>query len=291
MKLLDGQAIATDVQKHLSERVRKLSVKGIIPGLAAVLVGDDPASALYVSNKSKAANSIGVYTKTQSMPADVSTNELLETIESLNQDDNIHGIIVQLPLPPHINRDEVASCISLAKDVDGAHPVSMGKLARGEESFVPPTPLGIVEILRHSNIKYDACHIVICGRSNLVGRPLSLLLQRKLTGGNATVTVCHSKTTDLGIYTTQADILVTAMGEPNLITKDMVKKGAIVIDVGTNRVPDSKKKQGYRFVGDVDFDNVSTVASAITPVPGGVGPMTVTMLLSNTVLATERSQN
>jgi methylenetetrahydrofolate dehydrogenase (NADP+)/methenyltetrahydrofolate cyclohydrolase len=291
VNLLDGQAIATEVQEHLSDRARNLSAKGIIPGLAAVLVGDDPASGLYVGNKSRAANNIGVHANTHKMSANVSTAELLATVENLNRDNDIHGIIVQLPLPPHINPDEVASTISPTKDVDGAHPISMGKLARGEEAFVPPTALGIVEILERSNIKYDDCHVVICGRSNLVGRPLSLLLQRKVTGGNATVTICHSKTVGLGNYTRQADILITAMGQPNLVTKDMVKEGAIVIDVGTNRIPDPKKKQGYRFVGDVDFDNVSKIASAITPVPGGVGPMTVTMLLWNTVLATERSHN
>lgn len=291
MNLLDGQAIAVEVQKDLSERVRKLSAQGIVPGLAAILVGDDPASGLYVDNKSKAANNIGAYTETHKMKADVSADTLLTTINSLNQDPKINGIIVQLPLPEHINSDEIAASISLDKDVDGAHPTSMGKLARGEESFVPPTPLGIVEILDRSDIKYDDCHIVICGRSNLVGRPLSLLLQRKLTGGNATVTVCHSRTVNLGQYTTQADILIAAIGRPNLITKTMVKRDAVVIDVGTNRIPDPQKKQGYRFVGDVDFDNVKSLASAITPVPGGVGPMTVTMLLSNTVQAAERSQN
>ncbi len=289
MNLLDGEAIAAEVQKELSERVRKLSMNGVVPGLAAVLVGDDPASGLYVGNKSKAANSIGVYTETHKMGADTSTNTLLGTIKSLNQNAKIHGIIVQLPLPSHINSDEVAAAIALEKDVDGAHPTSMGRLARGEEAFVPPTPLGIVEILERSNIQYDNGHIVICGRSNLVGRPLSLLLQRKITGGNATVTVCHSKTVGLEQYTTQADVLIAAMGRPNLITKTMVKQDAVIIDVGTNRVPDSQKKQGYRFVGDVDFDNVRSLASAITPVPGGVGPMTVTMLLSNTVFAAERS--
>lgn len=289
-ELINGKKIAAEIRSELAEEVRRLSESGTPPGLAAVLVGDDPASALYIGNKERAAADVGVVTETFRLPASASESDVLHLVGQINGDGRFHGIIVQLPLPPQVNADRVALAILPEKDVDGAHPVSMGKLARGEETFVPPTPLGIQKLLIRSGIEVEGRHVVVCGRSNLVGRPVALLLQQKGVGANATVTVCHTGTIDLARYTREADILITAMGQPGLISGDMVKPGAVVIDVATNQVPDASKRQGFRFVGDVDFEGAKEVTSAITPVPGGVGPMTVAMLLSNTVTAAKNAR-
>ena len=286
-KIIDGKAIAEAVRSELKERVAALSAKGTTPGLGVILVGDNPASRSYVTAKERACESIGIYSDDNRLPADTSETDLLNKINQMNQDSRIHGILVQLPLPKHIDESTVLLAIDPAKDVDGFHPMNVGKMMIGEETFFPCTPHGVVQMLMRSGIETAGKHVVVVGRSNILGKPVANLLWQKKEGANATVTLCHTGTTDLGSFSRQADILIAASGWPNTVTTDMVKPGAVVIDVGVNRVEDASKKNGYRLVGDVDFDGVSTVASHITPVPGGVGPMTITMLLYNTVLSAE----
>lgn len=290
-QIISGTDIAKEIRGELKERVSRLKAEqGITPGLATVLVGEDPASQMYVGMKNRAAGDMGIHSRQHTLPADTSQEELLGLVRGLNADPQIHGILVQLPLPDHIDEGAVIETIDPAKDVDGFHPMSVGRLATDSGQFFPPcTPQGVVEMLVRSGHDPSGKHVVIVGRSNIVGRPLASLLLRKGRGGNATVTVCHSRTADLAAETRRADILVVAMGRPEMITADMVRPGAVVIDVGTNRVDDPDSERGYRVCGDVLFDEVSEVATAISPVPGGVGPMTITMLLSNTVESAVRA--
>ena len=286
-KIIDGKAISEAIRSELKERVVALSAKGITPGLGVILVGDNPASRSYVTAKERACESIGIYSDDNRLPEDTSEADLLMKITQMNEDARIHGILVQLPLPKHIDESTVLLAIDPAKDVDGFHPMNVGKMMIGEETFFPCTPHGVVQMLMRSGIEPAGKHVVVVGRSNIVGKPVANMLLQKKEGANATVTLCHTGTTDLPSFTRQADILIAASGWPNTVTTDMVKPGAVVIDVGVNRVEDASKKSGYRLVGDVDFNGISEVASHITPVPGGVGPMTITMLLYNTVLSAE----
>lgn len=287
-KLISGNEVAAQIREELKERVKRLKEKGITPALAVVLVGEDPASVSYVTAKAKGAEEIGMYEETVRLPANTAEEEVLKTVDRLNKDPKFHGILVQLPLPKHIDTEKVINYISPEKDVDGFHPVNVGKLLRGEPCPLPCTPHGVQQLLVRSGYDPDGKHVVICGRSNIVGKPLAAILMQKKKGANATVTVCHTGTKDMAKFTRQADILVAAMGSPKAITADMVREGTVVIDVGVNRVEDKTRERGFRLVGDVDFDAVKEKAEAITPVPGGVGPMTVTMLLMNTVEAAER---
>ncbi len=274
------------MRAELGGDIAQLKERGVTPGLAAVLVGDNLASATYVRMKGKACDEIGLYHETITRPADMTEADLLALVDQLNADPRIHGILVQLPLPTHINAGRVLLRIDPAKDVDGFNPVNVGKVSSGDPSgFRPATPYGVQQLLVRSGIETSGANVVIVGRSNIVGRPMAALLLQDGPGGNATVTVCHSRTRNMPSVTRQADILIVAMGKPEFVTGDMVRPGAVVIDVGVNRVDDPTAKQGYRLVGDVKFSEASTVASAITPVPGGVGPMTITMLLVNTVQA------
>ncbi len=290
-QIISGTEIAKAIRGELKDRVAALlAEQGVTPGLATVLVGDDPASQMYVGMKNRVAGEMGIHSRQHTLPADTSQAELLGLVTGLNADPAIHGILVQLPLPKHIDEGAVIETIDPSKDVDGFHPVSVGRLATDSGAFFPPcTPAGVVEMLLRSGHDPAGKHVVVVGRSNIVGRPLASLLLRKARGGNATVTVCHSRTPDLGEETRRADILVVAMGRPEMITADMVRPGAVVIDVGTNRVDDPSSERGYRVCGDVLFDEVKEVAGAISPVPGGVGPMTITMLLSNTVESAARA--
>ncbi len=281
-KLIDGKAIAAQIREDLTSEVAQLKEKGIVPGLATVLVGDDEASKLYVGMKQKACEKIGVYSEQHTIPADVSENELLDLIKELNNNPKINGILVQLPLPGAIDSNKVLLAIDPSKDVDGFHPVTIGRLnskksikeIEEDDIFISCTPYGIIHLLRHTGVKMEGSEAVVVGRSNIVGKPVAMLLLAE----NATVTVCHSRTKDLGEIIRRADIVIAAIGKPKMITVDMVKEGAVVIDVGSP-------------VGDVDFENVIEKASAITPVPGGVGPMTITMLLSNTVKSAKLAKN
>ena len=282
-QLIDGKQIAAEMRAELKQAAAELTAAGTQPGLGVVLIGDDPASRSYVSAKEKACAETGIYSDDNHLPADTSQAELLALIDRLNHDPKIHGILVQLPLPRHINESEALLAIDPAKDVDGFHPVNVGKMVIGEKAFLPCTPHGVVQMLARSGVKTSGAHVVVVGRSNIVGKPVANLLLQKKENANATVTICHTGTPDMGRFTRDADILIVAAGRPHTITADMVKPGAVVIDVGVNRVDDATRKAGYRLVGDVDFDPVSRVASLITPVPGGVGPMTITMLLYNTV--------
>jgi methylenetetrahydrofolate dehydrogenase (NADP+)/methenyltetrahydrofolate cyclohydrolase len=284
-KIISGRAVADEIRAELRERVAELrDERGVTPGLATVLVGDDPASHQYVGMKNKAAAEMGIHSRQITLAADTPEAELLGLVAGLNADPEIHGILVQLPVPAHIAEGRVIETIHPMKDVDGLHPMSVGRLATDSgDFFAPCTPAGVLEMLIRSGYDPAGQHVVVVGRSNLVGRPLASLLLRKGRGGNATVTVCHSRTRDLGSVTRTADILVVAMGRAETITGDMVRPGAVVIDVGTNRVEDPRSAKGYRVCGDVLFEEVVVVAGAISPVPGGVGPMTITMLLSNTV--------
>jgi methylenetetrahydrofolate dehydrogenase (NADP+)/methenyltetrahydrofolate cyclohydrolase len=287
-KIISGAEVAAEIRQELKSRVKKIRGKGITPALAVVLVGEDPASISYVTAKARGADEIGMYEETIRLPADTSEKMVIDTVERLNKDEKFHGLLVQIPLPKHIDTEKVISAISPEKDVDGSHPVNIGKALRGEPCPLPCTPHGVQEILIRSGNSPEGKHVVICGRSNLVGKPLAAILMQKKKGANATVTICHTGTKDIGYFSRQADILVAAMGAPKTITADMVKDGAVVIDVGVNRIEDKTREKGFRLVGDVDFDTVKEKASTITPVPGGVGPMTVTMLLMNTVEAAER---
>ncbi|NLL57163.1 MAG: bifunctional 5,10-methylene-tetrahydrofolate dehydrogenase/5,10-methylene-tetrahydrofolate cyclohydrolase [Firmicutes bacterium] len=282
-KIISGNEVAAEIRAELKTRVAELKEKGIHPGLGVVLVGEDPASVSYVTSKAKGSQEIGMFEETIRLPADVPEEEVLKVIDKLNNDPKFSGILVQLPLPDHISVEKVISYISPEKDVDGFHPVNLGKLLRGEPCPLPCTPHGVQQLLVRSGNDPSGKHVVVCGRSNIVGKPLAAILMQKAKGANAVVTVVHTGAKDISYYTKQADILVAAMGRPQAITADMVREGTVVIDVGVNRIPDSSKKSGFRLAGDVDFGPVSEKASYITPVPGGVGPMTVTMLLYNTV--------
>jgi methylenetetrahydrofolate dehydrogenase (NADP+)/methenyltetrahydrofolate cyclohydrolase len=284
-KIIDGKAVAAQIREELKAEVEAIKAQGGAPGLAVVLVGDDPASQVYVRNKQKACEEIGVASFGHFLPAETTEAYLLELVDVLNADPKVHGILVQLPLPRHIDEKKVVNTILPAKDVDGLHPANVGKLLTGEDTLVSCTPQGCQELITRSGYDPSGKHVVIVGRSNLVGKPLAAILMQKARGANATVTICHSGTRHIGAYTRQADILVTAMGKPGFVTADMVREGVVVIDVGTTRVEDASKKSGYRLAGDVDFASVEPKAEAITPVPGGVGPMTITMLLKNTVKA------
>jgi methylenetetrahydrofolate dehydrogenase (NADP+) / methenyltetrahydrofolate cyclohydrolase len=288
-KLIDGKAVASQMRAELKAEVTRLFEHNVVPGLGVVLVGDDPASNSYVTAKEKACEEIGVYSDDNRLPADTSQEELLALVERMNRDPKIHGILVQLPLPKHINDEKVLLAIDPRKDVDGFHPVNVGRMVVGHEGFLPCTPHGVIQLLLRSNVKLDGAEVVIVGRSNIVGKPLANMLIQKSPTGNATVTICHTRTKDVARHTRTADIVIAAAGKPNTITADMVKDGVVVIDVGVNRVPDAAKKNGFRLVGDVDFDAVSRKAALITPVPGGVGPMTITMLLYNTVASARRA--
>ncbi len=287
-RIIDGKAIAADMREEIKKQAGELASRGMAPGLGVVLVGDDPASQSYVAGKERACRENGIFSDDHRLPASTSAHELLSLVRQLNNDDRIHGILVQLPLPDHIDSREIIEAIDPRKDVDGFHPVSVGNMVIGRDAFFPCTPHGVLHLLKRSEVKTEGAHAVIVGRSNLVGKPLANLLMRKEDGANATVTVCHSRTSDIGEHTRRADILVSAIGRPGTITADMVREGAVVVDVGVNRVPDASRKRGYRLVGDVDFEPVSHKASLITPVPGGVGPMTITMLLHNTVQSARR---
>ena len=291
--VIDGAEIAQQVRAEVARDVEVLQRdRGVVPGLAVVLVGDDPASASYVRSKERACQEAGIFTETIQLSLDSSQAKVLELVQRLNADARFHGILTQLPFPAQIDEATVIRSLDPAKDVDGLHPFNIGLLAMGQPRFVPATPLGVQQLLLRTGHDPAGSHVVVCGRSNLVGRPLSVLLSQKLEGANATVTLCHTGTRDMAGLTRQADILVAAIGRPGVIKADMVKKGAVVIDVGINRIEDAGRRRGYRLVGDVEYEAVSGVAGAITPVPGGVGPMTVAMLLVNTVkaaqLATER---
>lgn len=289
-KIIDGKQIAQSIREELTAEVKKLKAeKGIQPGLAVVLVGDDPASKSYVTAKERACAEIGIYSDDNRLPEDTSEETLLALIDKLNKDDKIHGILVQLPLPNHINESKIINAIIPEKDVDGFHPVNVGKLVLGEESFLPCTPHGVLQMLQRNSVNLSGAEVVVVGRSNIVGKPLANLLIQKADYGNATVTVCHTRTKNLAEHTLRADIVIAAAGRANTVTADMVKEGAVVIDVGVNRIADASRKSGYRLVGDVDFEAVKEKASLITPVPGGVGPMTITMLLVNTVQSAKNS--
>ncbi len=287
-QIIDGKAIAADIRAEVAERVRRLKEeRGVVPAQAFVLVGDNPASISYVRGKGQACEEAGILSQTIHLPESTSEAELLELIAKINADPKVHGLIVQLPVPDHIDEQRATAAIAPAKDVDGLHPMNVGRLFKGDPYLLPCTPAGVVEMLIRSGYPLDGRHVVICGRSNLVGRPLAAILIQKRKGANATVTICHTGTKDLAYHTRQADILVAAMGRAKAITADMVREGTVVIDVGINRVEDASRKAGYRLVGDVDFEAVAKKAAAISPVPGGVGPMTVAMLLTNTLKAAE----
>ncbi len=280
-KLIDGKKISQEIRKGLEKEVAELTAKGVKPGLAVILVGDNPASRTYVTSKQKSCRAIGMESVLIEYPADVSEKELLDKIKELNEDDTIHGILVQLPIPPHISETKVIETISPEKDVDGFHPINIGKMMTGQDTFLPCTPFGVMEMLKYIGINPEGKHAVIIGRSNIVGKPMGQLLLNE----NATVTYCHSRTNDLKSFTQQADILVAAVGRAKMVKADHIKEGAVVIDVGMN------KDEHGKLCGDVDFEDVKSKASHITPVPGGVGPMTITMLLYNTVKSAQKRLN
>ena len=284
--IIDGKQIAADVRQDVANKVSELKKKGIAPCLAVILVGENPASVSYVTGKQKALAEVGMVDRSVHLPENTSEDDLLKLIDELNKDNSVHGILVQLPLPKHINEDKVIMAIAPEKDVDGFHPVSVGNMMIGRPGFLPCTPHGIIVLLKKMGIETSGKHAVVIGRSNIVGKPVSILLARKDT--NCTVTMCHTGTKNMAEITKQADILVVASGHPHTLTKDMVKPGAVIIDVGVNRIPDSSKKSGFRLIGDCDFDDLVETASYITPVPGGVGPITIAMLMYNTL---ESAQN
>jgi methylenetetrahydrofolate dehydrogenase (NADP+)/methenyltetrahydrofolate cyclohydrolase len=282
-QIIDGKQTAADMRAELKEQVAQLTAQGVRPGLAVVLVGEDPASKSYVTAKEKACEEIGIYSDDNRLPAETSEQDLLALVDKLNKDPKIHGILVQLPLPKHIDESKVLLAIDPNKDVDGFHPVNVGRMVVGQEAFLPCTPHGVIQLLMRAGVKLDGAEVVVIGRSNIVGKPVANMLIQKAPTGNATVTVCHTRSRHTADHCRRADIIIAAAGRPNTVTADMVKDGAVVIDVGVNRVEDATKKSGFRLVGDVDFEAVKEKASLITPVPGGVGPMTITMLLYNTV--------
>ena len=287
--IIDGKQVAADVRAEVAQKVSELKQKGIAPCLAVILVGENPASVSYVTGKQKALAEVGMVDRSVHLPEATSEEELLKLIDQLNADDSVHGILVQLPLPKHINEEKVIMAISPEKDVDGFHPVSVGNLMIGRPGFLPCTPHGIIVLLKKAGIETIGKHAVVIGRSNIVGKPVSILLARKDV--NCTVTMCHTGTKNMAEITRQADIIVVASGHPHTLTADMVKDGAVVIDVGVNRIPDSTKKSGFRLIGDCDFDDLKEKTSFITPVPGGVGPMTIAMLMQNTLESAERRIN
>jgi len=283
-KILSGKELAQKMREEMKKELVELKDKyNLVPGLAVILIGDNPASISYVRGKEKACAEAGIYSREYKFDADYQEGELLRLINDLNHDDAIHGILVQLPLPDHINEEKVLYAIDPEKDVDGFHPVSVGRMMIGAPGFLPCTPHGIQQLLLRNDIEVSGKHVVIVGRSNIVGKPLAMILVQKKPGANATVTMCHTGTKHMADITRLADILVVAAGRPHTVNADMIREGAVVIDVGVNRVEDTTKKKGYRLIGDVEYEEVSKKASAISPVPGGVGPMTITMLLHNTI--------
>lgn len=290
MQILDGAAVSAHIKEQLKKEVTELKTAGgKTPHLAAILVGNNPASEAYVGNKVKTCAELGYESTLLRFETTITENELLDEVRKLNDNAGVDGILVQLPLPKHISEDAVINTIAPDKDVDGFHPISQGKMVLGQPSFLPATPYGILLMLEHYNLDLTGKHCVVIGRSNIVGTPMSILLSRNSNPGNATVTICHSKTKDLKSITLQADVIVAAIGRPMFVTADMVKEGAIIIDVGINRIDDKTKKSGSRLVGDVDFDNIAPKCSYITPVPKGVGPMTICGLMKNTLLAAKQS--
>lgn len=287
-QIIDGKQIALEVRAGVAEKVAALKAKGITPCLAVILVGENPASVSYVTGKRKALAEAGMTDRSEILPENTTEEELLALIDKLNKDSSVHGILVQLPLPKHIDEDKVIMAISPEKDVDGFHPVNVGKMVIGKKAFLPCTPHGIIVLLKRMGIETSGKHAVVIGRSNIVGKPVTLLLARRET--NCTVTMCHTGTKNMAEIVNQADIIVAASGHPHTVTADMVKEGAVVIDVGVNRIPDATKKSGFRLIGDTDFEAIKEKASFITPVPGGVGPMTIAMLMYNTLEAAERSE-
>ena len=289
-KIIDGKLISAQILEEVKSEVSGLEKNsGLVPGLTVILVGEDPASKVYVGSKERKAGEVGMRGQTINFPSESSERDVIEVIETLNEDDSCHGILVQLPLPNHIDENQIISSINPLKDVDGLHPYNMGLLASGSPRFVPATPGGIKEMMIRSDITLKGKHVAVIGRSNIVGRPVSNLLSMKGEGGDATVTICHSQTQNLIEICRSADVIIAAIGIPNYITGDMVSEGIIAIDVGINRVEDSQRRRGYRLVGDIEFDTVVNKSVAITPVPGGVGPMTIAMLLSNTLFAAKLS--
>ena len=288
--ILDGTALSKEIRSEVAASTLNLkTLHNLTPGLAAVLVGDDPASAVYVRNKGRACDEVGIFSEVFRLPKDTTQESVLDLVEDLNRDDRFHGILVQLPLPEQIDETTIIEHIAPSKDVDGIHPFNLGKLTQGIPEFIPGTPAGVQQLLVRNGYDPAGKHVVICGRSNIVGKPLATLLTQRSDGSNATVTVCHTRTNNITDFTKRADIVVAAIGRPKAITADMLKPGCIVIDVGINRVEDASRKSGYRLIGDVDYENILPICEAITPVPGGVGPMTIAMLLVNTVKAAEKS--
>jgi len=288
-KIISGTEIAKDIREELRGKVAELKEKhNIVPGLVTILVGENPASQSYVSAKNKTAKNLGIHSEQVNRPADISEQDLLVLIDQYNRDDKINGILVQLPLPKHINEAKILYAIDPEKDVDGFHPVNIGKMILGEQCFLPCTPHGILELLARSGVETSGAETVVLGRSNIVGKPIANLMLQKRAAGNATVTLCHTRTKDMAFHTKRADILIAAVGSPKLVTADMVKEGVVVIDVGVNRIGKTEKGRAI-LAGDVDFEAVKEKAAAITPVPGGVGPMTITMLMKNTVQAARQA--
>ncbi len=290
-KILDGKLISAQIKEEVAAETAELKKKGITPGLGFILVGDNPASQSYVKMKGKACEQMGFHSITKILPGDIAQDELMHWVDQFNRDSTLHGFLVQLPLPAGLDESAVIEAVNPAKDVDCFHPYNVGRLAAGMDIFLPCTPAGIMEILLRSGCNPAGKHVVILGRSSIVGRPLALLLSRKMPGGDATVTICHSRTPNLPNFIRQADILIAAIGKPEFVRGDMLKPGAVVIDVGINRIEAAQPSEGtpYRLVGDVHFSSAVEVASAITPVPGGVGPMTISMLLKNTLIAARRT--
>ena len=288
-KIISGTEVAAEIRAELKQKAAKLKAEtGVVPGLVIIRVGEDPASVSYVKAKGQACDEIGYWSHTYVLPETATEAELLAKVDEMNKAEHVDGLLVQLPLPKHINADKVINALDPAKDVDGFHPINVGKMLIGDPYFMPCTPHGAVELMVRSGNPPDGKHVVICGRSNIVGKPLMAILVQKKKRANATISVVHTGTKNMAEITRQADILVAAMGAPQVIKADMIREGAVVIDVGVNRIPDPSKKSGFRLVGDVDFDAVKEKASAITPGPGGVGPMTVTMLMMNTMVSAER---
>jgi len=289
MEIIDGKAIAAEIRNEIKAEVAAMIDSGLeAPHLAAILIGDDPASHTYVNSKEKACREVGITSSVYRQSANISEKELLDMVDFFNNDDEIDGFIVQLPLPAHIREDRILERIKPSKDVDGFHPVNLGRMIQGLPSFISATPMGIVELLKRAGIETEGKHCVVAGRSNIVGTPVSILLSRKVQPGNCTVTLCHSRTKNIEKYTTEADILIAAIGKPQFFTGEMVKKDVVVIDVGIHRVASESSPTGYKLVGDVNFEEVSKKASFITPVPGGVGPMTIVSLLMNTLKASRK---
>lgn len=288
-KIIDGKQVAAEMRAELKAEVTGLKEKGIVPGLGVILVGEDPASQSYVSAKERACDEIGIYSDDNRLSVETSQADLMALVQKMNADPKINGILVQLPLPKHLDEDEVLLAIDPNKDVDGFHPMNVGRMVVGQDAFLPCTPHGVIHLLARSGVTIEGAEVVIVGRSNIVGKPLANMLIQKSKTANATVTVCHTRTRDVAEHCRRADIVIAAAGRPNTVTADMVKDDVVVIDVGVNRVEDATRKRGYRLVGDVDFEAVKEKASLITPVPGGVGPMTITMLLYNTVASAKRA--